>query len=273
VIAAQPLTPDPRAPLARAHPLPKIAAALALMLALFVTVDVVTSAIVLVGVTLAVPLTGLPPGALLRRVAPLAAAAVGIALFNTVLAPAPAGTSLLTLGPLRVTDQSLLGGVAAALRVLGIALSGVLVVATIDPTDLADALVQHLRAPSRFVLGTLAAWRLAPIFGQQWWVIGLARRARGVETDRGPLSRVRTFPGRTFALLVGAIRRGTELALAMDARGFGRRPCRTLARPRDVTAADWGVLVVAVALAVAATGVSVAVGSFRPLLVLVYGVA
>jgi len=266
VIVLQPLTPDPRAILARAHPVPKIAAALVLMLALFLTVDVVTSAVVLGGLLAAIPLTGLPRRPLVRRIAPLAAAAVGIALFNTVLAPAPAGETLLVVGPVRVTDQSLLGGIAAALRLVAIALSGVLVVATIDPTDLADALVEHLHAPPRFVLGALAAWRLAPIFGQQWWVLGLAWRARGLETERDPLGRLRGFAGRTFGLLVGAIRRGTELALAMDARGFGRRPCRTLARPRPIRAGDWAVLAAALALAVAATMMSLALGAWRPLL-------
>lgn len=266
MIAFEPLSPDPRAALARAHPLPKIAAALLLMLALFLTVDVVTSGIVLAGLIAATPLTGLPRRPLLRRIAPLAVAAVGIALFNTVLAPAPAGETLLVLGPVRVTDQSLLGGIAAALRLVAIALSGVLVLATIDPTDLADALVEHLHAPPRFVLGALAAWRLAPIFGQQWWILGLARRARGLETDSDLVTGIRAFPGRTFGLLVGAIRRGTELALAMDARGFGRRPCRTLARPRRIRAADWAVLVAAFALAAAATATSLALGAWRPLL-------
>jgi energy-coupling factor transport system permease protein len=250
VIALEPLSPDPRAALARAHPLPKIGAALVLMLALFLTVDVVTSGVVLIGLIASIPLTGLPPRPLLRRVAPLALAAVGIALFNTILAPAP----------------DLLTGIAAALRVLAIALSGVLVVATIDPTDLADALVEHLHAPPRFVLGALAAWRLAPIFGQQWWVLGLARRARGMETERDLLTRVRTFPTRTFGLLVGAVRRGTELALAMDARGFGRQPCRTLARPRPIRARDWLVLVAAVALAATGIALSITVGEWRPLL-------
>lgn len=249
MIALEPLSPDPRAALARAHPLPKIAAALVLMLALFLTVDLVTAGIVLLGLVAVIPLTGLPPRPLLRRVAPIAVAAVGIAVFNTILAPVPDPRA----------------GAAAALRLVAIALSGVLVVATIDPTDLADALVQHLHAPPRFVLGALAAWRLAPIFGQQWWVIGLARRARGVETEGGLLTRLRTFPGRTFGLLVGAVRRGTELALAMDARGFGRSSCRTLARPRPIRAADQVVLVAAIALAIGATAVSISTGEWRPL--------
>src|SRR3990170_1848939 len=249
MIALEPLSPDPRALLARAHPLPKIAAALVLMLALFLTVDLVTAGIVLLGLVAAIPLTGLPPRPLLKRVAPIALAALGIAFFNWVLAPVPDPRA----------------GAAAALRLVAIALSGVLVVATIDPTDLADALVEHLHAPPRFVLGALAAWRLAPIFGQQWWILGLARRARGGGTERDPLGRLRGFAGRTFGLLVGAIRRGTELALAMDARGFGRRPCRTLARPRPIRAANWLVLMAALTLAVGATAVSISTGEWRPL--------
>jgi len=264
MIVARPLTPDPRAPLARAHPLPKLAASLVIMLALFITVDVVTSVVVLAGVLAAVPLTGLPAGPLARRAAPLVAAAVGIALFNVVLAPDAAGAELLAIGPVRVTDESLRGGIAAALRLLGISLSGVLVVATIDPTDLADALVQHVHASPRFVIATLAAWRLAPIFGQQWWILGLARRARGLESERGA-ARIKAFPGRTFTLLIGAIRRGTELALAMDARGFGRRSCRTLARPRPIRPADQLVLVAATLLAIGATAVSISSGEWRPL--------
>jgi energy-coupling factor transport system permease protein len=262
MIATAPLAADPRAPIARAHPVPKLAAAIVLMAALFVTVDPVTSLVILGGILLAVPLSGLPPGSLARRVAPLALVATGIAVFNTLLSDR-AGDAVAFVGPFRITLEAVIGGIAAALRIFGIALSGVLVLATIDPTDLADALVEHVRASPRFVLGALAAWRLAPIFGREWWTLGLARRARGIET-RG-LGGLRAFPGQTFGLLVGAIRRGTELALAMDARGFGQRRCRTLARPRPILALDWTVLAAAVALAASATALSIALGQWRPL--------
>ncbi|HEV8228372.1 MAG TPA: energy-coupling factor transporter transmembrane component T, partial [Candidatus Limnocylindria bacterium] len=215
-----PLVPDPRAPLARAHPLAKIVAALVLMLALFVTVDLVTSGIVIAALLAAVAFSGLPPRALATRAAPLAVAAIGIGVFNGVLA------------------HSLTAGVAIALRIIGIAFAGMLAVATIDPTDLADALVQHAHAPSRFVVGALAAFRLFPLFSREWDVLGLARRARGIEADRTYLDRLRAFPGRALGLFVAAIRRATRLAIAMDARGFGSRACRTLARPRAITLAD-----------------------------------
>jgi energy-coupling factor transport system permease protein len=69
-----------------------------------------------------------------------------------------------------------------------------------------------------------------------------------------------------MALLVGAIRRGTRMALAMEARGFGALPCRTSARIHRVRASDWAWIVGAAALSATAIGVSVAVGTWRPLL-------
>lgn len=244
---APPLEVRASAPLARADPLSKLAAAVVLMVALFVTVDVVTSAAIVLALVVAFPLTGLPAGAFARRAAPLAAAAIGVALFNSLFGERGAG-----------------GGAAAALRIVGIALAGLMAVATIEPTDLADSLVQHTRASPRFVVGTLAAWRLAPLFGLEWRIIGLARRARGIESDRG-VARLADLPGRTFILLVGAIRRATRLALALDARGFGRRPCRTVARPRALGAADLALVLAALAVAAGATALSVALGTWRPL--------
>jgi len=248
-----PLEPDPSAPLAQAHPLVKLGAAAALMLALFVTVDVVTAGIVTLALAMSFPATGLAPAAFARRLAPLAGAAVAIAILNTLFAADARGVA---------------GGIAAALRLIGISAAGAMAVATIDPTDLADALVQHLHAPPRFVIGALAAWRLAPLFGQEWQILGLARRARGIEAERGIVDRLRSFPARTFGLLVGAIRRATRLALAMDARGFGRRPCRTLARPRPIRRADWAILTLGIGVALVASLISVALGTWRPLLVL-----
>src|SRR5207244_3854930 len=121
-------------------------------------------------------------------------------------------------------------GLALALRVLAVAVPGVLVFATTDPTDLADSLVQNVRLPVRFAIGALAAFRLMPLLHDEWRLLTLARRARGVDAGRNPLVKVRLFASLTFALLVGAIRRGTRLAVAMDARGFDSGATRTAVR-------------------------------------------
>lgn len=244
----EPLVPNAHAPLARLHPIAKIVAALILMLALFVTVDLVTSGIIVLALLVAARFSGLPPRSLVARAAPLLIGAASFGLFNAVL------------------SHSALAGAAIALRIIGVSLAGMLAVATIDPTDLADALVEHAHAPSRFVVGALAAFRLFPLFSREWDVLGLARRARGIEADRTYVDRIRAFPGRALGLLVAAIRRATRLALAMDARGFGAQPCRTLARPRALTLPDGALVAGALALALGATSLSIALGTWRPLI-------
>jgi energy-coupling factor transport system permease protein len=236
----EPLTPDPRAPLATAHPLAKIAAALALMFTLFLTIDPLTPALVLFAELAVVPLIGIPPGALLRRAFPVLIAAMGIGFFNGLV------------------SGDIAAGIAIGLRVTGIALAGIVAIASIDPTELADALVQHLHAPRRFTVGALAAFRLMPLFADEWQTIALARRARGIDTGR-----VAGFFPMTRSLLVAAIRRATRLAVAMDGRGFASGGCRTLARPRAITARDWALIAASFGVAALATAASIAVGSWR----------
>jgi energy-coupling factor transport system permease protein len=240
----EPLTPDPRAPLAHAHPLAKLGAAVVVMAALFVTIDAVTPAITLVGVLAALLLIGVPTGPLVRRAFPLLIAALGIAFFNAVV------------------TGDVATGIALGVRLVGISLAGIVAVATVDPTELADALVQHLHAPRRFTVGALAAFRLMPLFADEWQTIQLARRARGLEDAR----RVAPFVATARALLVGAIRRATRLAIAMDARGFADPGCRTLARPRSFDRRDWLLLAASGAVAVVASLASVLLGTWRFLL-------
>ena len=104
---------------------------------------------------------------------------------------------------------------------------------------------------------------MLPVLADEWRLIGLARRARGIEAGLNPVIALRLAAGRLFALLVAAIRRGTRLALAMDARGFGERPCRTVARPQSVDRADWLLVAGALLAGVTATAVSLALGSYR----------
>jgi energy-coupling factor transport system permease protein len=241
----EPLTPDPRAPLAHVHPLAQIAAALVLMFTLFITLDPVTPALVMVAEMVAVPLIGIPLRALLRRSFPVLVAAIGIAFFNALL------------------SANVAGGIAIGIRLVGIALAGILAVASIDPTELADALTEHLHAPARFTIGALAAFRLMPLFADEWDTIALARRARGLDDTRGPISRVTGFFAMTQSLLVATIRRGTRLALAMDGRGFADVGCRTLARPRPIGTQDWALIAASFAIAALATAASIALGSWR----------
>jgi energy-coupling factor transport system permease protein len=249
-------------PLARRNPSAKLAAATVPGVVLVASLDVVTPALVLLATLLAVPLSGVPARLVMRRGRPLLFAAVAVGCVNAVFGSTRTGEVL--LGP--ITTGSALTGLAIALRVLALALPGVLVLASTDPVDLADSLVQQLRAPARFAYGTLAALRLLPLLGQEWQSISWARRARGLDAGRSPVAALRLFASQVLGLLVVAIRRGTRLAAAMDARGFDSAGPRTAARVQRLAAADVGLVAAVAALSAAAAGVSLALGTWRPLL-------
>ena len=252
--------------LARRNPVMKLAAATIPSVALLATTDALTPALVLGAVLLALPLTGVGTRALLRRAWPLVVAAFMVGVVNAVFGESSSGRLLVDVGPLTVTTGNAVTGLGIALRVLAIALPGIVVLAATDPVDLADSLVQQLRAPARFAYGTLAALRLLPLLGEEWSTISMARRARGIDAGRSPIAAVRLFASQVFALLVGAVRRGTRLATAMDARGFDSGLPRTFARRQVVTGPDVGLVAGAMLLTSCAVAVSMAAGTWRPLL-------
>lgn len=219
-----------------------------LAVAAVVARDPVTPVLLLVPV-LPVLLARLAPVRALLRALPVLLGAAGISLSTALLAP---GAGL-------AWDR----GLAAALRVLAIALPGALLAALVDPTDLADGLVAHLRVPARFAFGALAALRLAPMLQQEWRMIGLARRARGVDAGRNPLAALRLFAGRCLALLVAALRGSARLSTAMDARGFDSGLVRTSSRAVAPLRTQLVLPALALVVAVAATALSVALGTWR----------
>jgi energy-coupling factor transport system permease protein len=258
-----PIRPDPRAPLAAANPVAKLGAAAILMATLFVSIDLLTPALVLLALFVAVPAAGVPPPALLARAWPLLIAATALVLLNAAFSADRSGTLLVSLGPLDVTTGSLVAGLAVGLRVLGVALAGLLAFVTTEPTHLADALQQQLHLPPRVAVGALAAVRLVPSIAAEWQILRLARRARGVSAGRSPLAAVRIFAGQLLSLLVSAIRRATRLATAMEARGFGSRSCRTVARITRMQRGDWLLLAASVLVGAAVIGLGMALGSWR----------
>lgn len=257
---------DPDAPLARRNPVAKLAAALIFSLPLVATLDPLTPALAIAVELAVVPLFGIRLTDVARRGWPLLVAAAGVVLTLVLFAAERTGTVLLAAGPLVVTSGVLVDALGLALRIVAIALPGMVVFATIDPTDLADALIQNAKAPPRFAIGALAAFRLVPLLGQEWRMLTLARRARGVDAGRNPVARVRLFVSTGFALLVGAIRRGTRLAVAMDARGFDAGVPRSVARRQPFRAPDAALVGGAAVLAAAALATSLAAGVFRPIL-------
>ncbi len=243
--------------LAAVNPVARLAAALVLTLVLVLSLDVVSAGAALLLELLLLPFAGLRPRAFLVRGIPIWIAAPGAGL-TILLYGRTSGEVYAQFLLVVVSEGSVLLAVATTLRVLAIGVAALVLFSDVDPTDLADGLAQVARLPSRFVLGALAGVRLVGLLLDNWRSLELARRARGV-ADRG---RIRRFAGQAFALLVLSIRRGSKLATAMEARGFGGAIARTWARPSVVGRREALVVIVAVLVAACAVTAAVAAGTW-----------
>ncbi|WP_298254264.1 energy-coupling factor transporter transmembrane protein EcfT [uncultured Arthrobacter sp.] len=247
--------------LLRANPVSKLFAAVVITVALMSSIDWVSATVVL-GCELALmPLLGISVWGLLRRIWPLLIAAV-LGAYGTALLAEKTGDVLLAVGPVVFTEGSVAAGIAVGLRALALALPGIFILLTTDPTDLADALAQKLHLPHRFVLGGLASLRLVGLLVEQWETLGLARHARGIGSDGSVVARTRNLLGQSFGLIVQAIRRATRLATAMEARGFGGGT-RTWARSSTYSALDAVIAVVGLLVAAGALTAAVLAGTWN----------
>jgi energy-coupling factor transport system permease protein len=245
------------APIGRVNAVTKLAAALVMSLALLLSIDPVSAGVTLAATLALLPFAGLSARQLWVRLWPIGLAAA-LGALATVLYGRPAGTVYVEWGLLRVSDGSLELALSIFLRVLAIAVPAVVLFATTDPTDLADGLGQIVHLPARFVIGALAGMRLVGLLIDDWRELSLARRARGI----GDTGRIRRFFSQAFALFVLAIRRGTKLATAMEARGFGAMGARTWARPSRLGWADAVMILIALGIAAASVIAAIAAGTW-----------
>ncbi|SOD95740.1 energy-coupling factor transporter transmembrane component T family protein [Blastococcus haudaquaticus] len=246
------LGPVPDARLGRINPVAQLTAMIVVTLVLLTSLDVVTPAVVVAAELCLLPAAGLTDlRDLWRRTWPLVLGATSVGLVNVLLSD----------------DATVVTGVGLGLRVVGLALPGVLLVASTDPVRLADALTIHWRLSTRFAFGALAALRLVPLLVAEFESVRLARRTRGVEAGRNPVAQARLVGGIAFTLLVGAVRRGSRLATAMDARGFDSGIRRSNARGSRLHPRDAGFVAGAVLVCAVAVTSSVLSGAWAPIFV------
>ena len=201
---------------------------------------------------------GWPVGALslglVALLAPLAVRAPRSVLLRLV----PVGLAALTVGwsTLVFSDRGAFAASAwpvAAREVLRIAylvVPGVLLVPSLAPSRLSDALTQRARLPQRPVVVAAAALLRVQQLLDTWRQLSEIRTIRALSPGRSVVLRVRNAASMTFSLLVWSLRSSQQMALSMDARGFGSARLRTNALPSAWRAADWVCLGLAVLLAV-----------------------
>lgn len=249
--------PDTVADRAGINPVAKLAAASVLALGLIFSVDWVSALTALVLEIALLLVLRVPPRLMAVRGA-LVLLAAGLTAVTILLYGQSSGTVYWHFLLITVSDGSITLAAATFLRVLAIALPSVLLFIDTDPTELADGLGQVLRLPARFVVGALATCA--------WW--GCSGRTGNIWGSRGgprvaDHARLRRVAGQAFALLVFAVRRGSTLATAMEARGFGAHPTRTWARPSPFGGREIALILAAFGIVAVAVGVSVGTGHWN----------
>lgn len=211
--------------IARLNPVSRFICPIIMTLPLFTTLDGVSASVAL-GITVVLLwIGGIAPWTVARHTWPVWIGAAG-AFVTVLMYGHPSGTVYVRWAAIVVSDGSISLAIAMFLRVLAVAVPSVIFLLGLDPTDLADGLVQILHFPMRFVYGALAGIRMFTLLQDDWRALGLSRRSRGL----GDTNAVVRVVSQMFALLVLSIRRATKLATAMEARGFGAEGKRAPAR-------------------------------------------
>lgn len=242
----------------RINPVSRFIGALVMSLPMFLSLDVVSAGVALGLEFVLLWIGGINPLRVVRRTWPVWIAAIG-SFITVFLYGKASGEVFLHWGIIEVTQGSVTLSIATFVRVAAIAMPSVILALGLDPTDLADGLVQLLHLSPRFVYGGLAGMRMVTLLKQDWHALGLSRRSRGL----GDGNRLKALGSQSFNLLVLSIRRATKLATAMEARGFGGSGARSAARVSRLHAVDWVFYGISLAIPVIALGAAIITGNWH----------
>jgi energy-coupling factor transport system permease protein len=157
-------------------------------------------------------------------------------------------TVLWTWGPLQLSRESILYGIAVGFRLASLVGTGLILLSTTRNEELTNGLIRMgLPYPVAFALST--SLRLLPTFAGAGATIIQAQVSRGLDLESGNIfSRVGKFIPQAVPLFFYAIRHTNLLAMALESRGFSPGSKRTLYDEPKMGRTDY--LVIAVLLIV-----------------------
>lgn len=164
------------------------------------------------------------------------------------------GQPLFRLGPVSVPSvEALSFALAMGLRLIVLLVASIVFLSCTRVEDIACGF-QKLGMPYRISFAFSLAFRLTPLFMDTASQIFAAQRARGLDLHRsGLLTRLKGYAAILAPVLFTSLRRAEGLALALEARGFGRTAERSSIMQYEVSWRD-GVLLLALGAMVSLTG-------------------
>lgn len=167
-------------------------------------------------------------------------------VFSALLWPffARGTTPLWEWGPLSVTRESLLYGLAMGLRLSSFVMAGLLLLSTTRNEELTHGLI-GLGIPYPVAFAFSTALRLIPTLAGAGATIIQAQVSRGLDLQSGSIfRRMGKFIPQAIPLFIYAIRYTNLLAMALESRGFSPGAKRTFYYELRMTPRDYGVIFV-----------------------------
>ncbi|MFH1006106.1 MAG: energy-coupling factor transporter transmembrane component T [Candidatus Latescibacterota bacterium] len=147
-------------------------------------------------------------------------------------------------GGLHLYREGLVYGAIQSLRFLSAITTGMLIIITTHPSDLLLG-ATRLKVPPKFAFMLTVALRFLPLMIEETKRILVAQQVRGLRL-KGFRGKMRGFRLALIPLVIGALRRARQLALAAEVRAFHGE--RTSMHVLTFTGKDWFVVFLAIGL-------------------------
>ncbi len=242
-------------PIHRLDPRTKTLLLVAYIVALFLAVNWVSYALMLVVLITCIAISGIAPKAFVRGMKPLALILAFTAILNLFFTPE--GDVLVAFWGITVTTGGVTRAIFMLARILMLICGTFLLTYTTSPIALTDALeslmgpLKKIKVPVHEISMMMCiALRFIPTLIEETDKIMSAQKARGADFETGKLmDRVRALIPILVPLFVSAFRRADELATAMECRcyhgGEGRTKMKLLRYKRmDLMAFGLGIAVI-----------------------------
>ncbi len=142
------------------------------------------------------------------------------------------------LGPLTVTFDALLRGSVTALRIATVSFVVIIWIGTTDTRELVRGFVR-LGLPVPWGMSLTIGLRFIPTYLSAYQTVLDAQRSRGLVMAGNALKKARQMMPVFVASLVSALRTSEQLAMTLEARGFGASKRRTAFRDIRMDPFDW----------------------------------
>ena len=193
-------------------------------------------------------------GSAVRALVVLAPLAAAIVVLQSI-APATCGTACTPaahLGPLTVYEEGVARGITFVLRILAMEMAAIVVLQTTHPSDLVAGL-GRLHVPYLLTVMVALTLQLVPVLQGEVRTVLVAQRARGLRgTGLGVV-----VPA-LVPVFAGTVERVQQLAISLEARGFGAAGPRTSYRRIGFSTGDRLLAVAGVIAGIAGIAASIA---------------